>query len=344
MIDTIIYKCFLALLYPGSWPRGWRGWKSIKGGDELADEDHAMQNDLLGLRVFVHADVIIKVEADLPKLLYGHNGRLLKGQDDIDAALERLKLALKTVSRPHGVRSGYYPGDRKGDFSTYYIRVDLAWQFDLKPSVVLLAMRSAKHPEINKRNGEYLDQTLAFPGTKIRISMYDKKAKARASCAHNVFRVELQLRDHKIAEHFGLEERELQDLSFEDAYRVYRNAIGRFGSDLIPDPNGKGTIEDFLAWAVVKLRHDDPVGVYCVTKNIGRRGTQALRKRVGQRVPTLMNHSWSRLLPEGQVPPVVEIRNPEKEAKVNAFFDDIERWLPAQASSPSPTPLLPADA
>ena len=332
MIDTVIYKCFLALLYPGSWPRGWRGWKPIVGGDTVPDEDYAMQNDLLGLRVFVHAGVIIKVEADLPKLLYGHNGRLLKCQDDIDAALERLKLALETVSRPHGMRSGYYPGDRADDFSTYYIRVDLAWQFDLKPGVVFLAMRNAKHPEINKRNGEYRDQTLVFPGTDIRICMYDKKAKAKASCSHNVLRVEIQLRDHKIAEHFGLEEHELQILSFDTAYGVYRNTLSRFGSDLIPDQSGKGTIEDFLAWTVVKLCNDDPVGVYCATKKLSRRCTQALRKRVGQRVPTLMNHSWSRLLPEAQLPPVVEIGNPVKEAQVNGFFDDIERWMPARAA------------
>lgn len=331
MIDTIIYKCFLTLLHSGSWPKGWRGWKSINGGDTAPNEDYAMQNDLLGLRVFVDADVIIKVEADLPKLLYGHNGRLLKCQEDIDAALERLKLALQTISRPHGVRSGFYPGEQAGDFSTYYVRVDLVWQFDLKPGVVFLAMRNAKHPEINKRNGEYLGQTLVFPGTDIRISMYDKKAKDRASCPHNVLRVEIQLRDHKIAEHFGLDEHELQSLSFDATYRVYRSALTRFGSDLVPDPSVKGTIEDFLAWTVVKLRHDDPIAMYCTTKQLGRRCSQALRKRVGQRVPALMNHSWSRLLPETQLLSVVEINNPVKETRVNDYFEDIDRWLPAQA-------------
>ena len=240
--------------------------------------------------------------------------------------------SLQTISRPHGVRSGYYPGDQAGDFSTYYVRVDLVWQFDLKPRDVLLAMRNAKHPEINKRNGEYLDQTLVFPGTDIRISMYDKKAKARASCPHNVFRVEVQLHDHKIAEHFGLDEHELQSLSFDAAYQVYRSALTRFGSDLIPDPVVKGTIEDFLAWTVVELCHHDPVAVYCSTKQLGRRCSRALRKRVGQRVPALVNHSWSRLLPETQLPSVVEINNPAKETRVNDYFEDLDRWISAQAA------------
>ena len=266
MIDTVIYKCFLALKCPRHWPRGWRGWKPVQGGETVKDQDYAMQNDLLGLRVYVHADLIIKVEVDLPKLLFGHNGRLLKTQEDIDTALNRLHVALENISRPHGAFSGFYPGEQPDDFSTYYVRVDLVWQFDLKPEVVFLAMRNAKHPEINKRNGEYQNQTLVFPGSAIRISMYDKKVKDRARCPHHVLRVEIQLREDKIAEHFDLGQHALQTLDLRAVYAVYRDVLLRFGSDLIPDPDAKGTIEDFLVWTVVKLPQADPVGLYCHIK------------------------------------------------------------------------------
>ncbi len=324
MIDTVVYKCFLSLKYPGSWPRGWKGWQPIKGGDTVPNEDYAMQNDLLGVRIFIHADLIIKVEADLPKLLYGHNGRLIKIQDHIDTALYRLAVALEQISRPHGVLSGYYPGDQDGDFSTYYTRVDLVWQFDLKPERVFLAMRNAKHPEINKRNGEYQGQTLIFPGSNIRISMYDKKAKAKRSCSHNVLRVEIQLRENKISEHFKLGQQGLKTLDLDTIYAVYRDTLLRFGSDLIPDPDVKGTVEDFLAWAVVKMPYDDPVGVYCQTKQLGLRSSRSLRKEVGRRVPSMVNHSWAKLLPEGSLPSVVEIISSRPEQLVNDHFEALE--------------------
>lgn len=332
MIDTVTYKCFLALVYPGSWPRGWKGWKPVNTEDSLKDQDYAMQNDLPGIRVFIHADVIIKVEADLPKLLYGHNGRLLKSQEDIDAALYRLRLALETISRPLGILGGYYPGDRLEDFSTYYTRVDLVWQFDLAPELMILGMRNAKHPEINKRTGQWQDQTLVFPGTAIRISMYDKKAKERVPCRHNVMRVEIQLRDDKISDHFGLGQHPLKMLMLDAVYSVYRSVLLRFGSDLVPDPAAKGSIEDFLAWAVVKLPDEDPIGIYCATKKMCRRKSRDFRKKVGQRVPALVNLSWSDLLPPSHLPSVVEISSPGRESRVDHFFEDIERWLPARSA------------
>jgi hypothetical protein len=282
-----------------------------------------MSNELLGIRVLIHGGVITKVEADLPKLLYGHNGRLLKSQQDLNTALARLKGVLATISQGLSDRNGFFPGDVAGDLWTYYTRIDLAWQFDIAPAFVLLAMRSAKHPEITKRTGEWQDQTLVFPGTKIRISIYDKKAKMRAACPHNVMRVEVQIHDEKIAEHIDFDGTLLKALSFAAAYAAYRDALLQFGTDRVPDPTTKGKLEDYLAWVVTALPDADPVGMYVATKKMCPRKSRDLRKQVGLRVPRLVGFSWSALLPAGHTPPAVEIVSPRKEAQVRDFFEDL---------------------
>jgi hypothetical protein len=279
-------------------------------------------------RFLVHAGVIKKVEADLPKLLHGHNGRLLKSQQEIDAALARLKAVLETISQGLGTKNGFFPGDVPGDVWTYYTRIDLVWQFDLPPALVLLALRNAKHPEITKRTGEWQDQTLVFPGTKIRISMYDKKAKMRASCPHNVMRVEIQLHDEKIAEHIDFDGTVLKDLSFNAVYTAYRDSLLQFGFNRMPDPGARGTIKDYIAWAVTVLPDIDAVGMYCAIRKMCPRKARDLRKQVGLRVPKLVGFSWSTLLPADHTPPVVEIASPRKENAVRAFFEDLESGKP----------------
>jgi hypothetical protein len=325
VIDTIVYPCFLKLSAPAQWPKGWRGFRPITvEGNE--SQDYAMTNELPGVRVFIHEGVITKVEADLPKLLYGHNARLLKSQEDIDLAFFRLRQVLQSIAKPMGAWNGYFPGDNPAETSCHFTRVDLVWQFDLDPSFVLLALRNAKHPEIHKRTGEWSGQTLAFPGTKIRISCYDKKAKARACVPHNVMRVEIQLSDEKISSHFGLGQGVLQTLSLQEAYKAYRDTLRQFGSDLVPDPNSKGTVADFLALMVTKLPDDDPVGTYCMMKKMSHRRSRDLRNKVGKRVPTLVEFSWSRLLPDASLPPVIEIESTKPESRITHFFSELEKW------------------
>ncbi len=327
MIDTVTYTCFLALLPPEQWLKGWWGWRPEgNNGQPFAGFEHKIQHSLLGIRLFVRAGtgMVVKVEVDLPKLLYGHNGRLIKTQMDLIRAFARLKQALQTVCQLANPCRGYHPGDVPGDLQTHYTRVDLVWQFDLATAFVFNALRNAKHPEIHKRKGEWQDETFVFPGTKLRISIYDKKAKERAHCEHNVLRFEVQLRDGKIDQHFAVTENAvLTHLQVDLAYAAYRKVLLGFGSDLVPDPNCKGTILDYLAWVVTKLPDDDPVSVYCLTRQMCHSRSRKLRREVGQRVPRLVHFSWADLLPEKGLPLVVEIVNEGVERKVDALFEEL---------------------
>ena len=287
MIDTIVYTCFLALLSEDRWLKGWQGWwPKGRDGQPFQRYENYLKHSPLGIRLSIRAGTVVKVEVDLPKLLYGHNGRLLKTQAELDRAFVRLKLALQTICVEAAPGHGYHPGDIEGDLQTHFTRIDLVWQFDLAPAFVFGALRNAKHPEIHKAKGEWQDQTLVFPGTKLRIIIYDKAAKERAKCSHDVLRFEVQLHGEKIDQHFAVAENNvLTRLPIDRAYAAYRSVLLGFGSGLVPKPDGEGTIEDFLAWVVTKLPDSDPVGVYCQTKGICPRTSKTLRKEVGLRVP-----------------------------------------------------------
>ena len=325
MIDTVVYTCFLLLLPPEQWLKGWRGWRP-EGDDTRPFQgyERIIRHSLLGIRLFIRAGSVVKVETDLPKLLYGHNGRLIKTQAELDCASARLRQALQTVCHAAGPTVGFYPGEVAGDLQTHYKRIDLVWQFDLAAAFVFAALRNAKHPEIHKAKGEWQDQTLVFPGTKLRVSIYDKKAKERARCSHHVLRFEVQLHGEKIDQHFAVAENNvLRRLLIDRAYAAYRDVLLGFGSDLVPDPEHEGTVADFVALMVTKLPDGDPVTLYCLTRKMCPRRSRKFRKEVGKRVPRLVHFSWADLLPEHHLPPAVEIVDEGCERKINELFEQL---------------------
>jgi len=126
MFDTLSYACFLTLLASygstGLCPRGWKCsvFTHAADGPPSGGFDMKLEHPLLGIRIFAREGIIVKVEAELPKLLYGHNGRLLATQAEVDAALQRLKAILQTFSEPLGPKLGFFPRDNPCDTQTHY--------------------------------------------------------------------------------------------------------------------------------------------------------------------------------------------------------------------------------
>ena len=116
MVDTITYASFLALLPPEQWLKGWR----LEGEDTRPFQgyERSVKHSSLGIRLFIRAGMVVKVEVDLRKLLHRHNGRLIKTQAELDHAFVRLKQVLQTVCYPTGLRIGFHQGDGAGDTRT----------------------------------------------------------------------------------------------------------------------------------------------------------------------------------------------------------------------------------
>ena len=80
MIDTIKFELQAPLMMPSQWqiPLPWgkyiRCWVDPTGR------------------------CLTRVECSLPKLVYGHNGRLIDNQEELDRAIEQLRMAVSKVA------------------------------------------------------------------------------------------------------------------------------------------------------------------------------------------------------------------------------------------------------
>jgi hypothetical protein len=149
-------------------------------------------------------------EGSLPKLLFGHNGRVLEGQAQIDAAMTKLHTSLSEVAHVADAQSWTAR------------RVDMAWNFDLEARQYILAhsalwLRGIHGAATLFKGGE----GVAWQAAKSRfgVRLYDKSRQTRG--AGSVLRAEVSLRGPKVRLHFkGNDWR-----NFDRLYTVYRNIM-----------------------------------------------------------------------------------------------------------------------
>ena len=76
-------------------------------------------------------------ECSLPRLLFGHNGRVLEDQSQIDKALEELHSTLSVIASVPDVK-------------TWRVwRADMAWNFDLPARAMIIAHACFRLPGIH---------------------------------------------------------------------------------------------------------------------------------------------------------------------------------------------------
>lgn len=186
-----------------------------------------------GLFLFYHKSTEIRIckdwhgwsiEASLPKVLHGDNRLLLKSQNEINSALEKLKRILRT--------------DWQFDFSArVFTRVDLCWQVPGWINRFIDAHRNLTHPEA--RGGKviiYRDENIIWEskkerkerGTPFRLQMYDKRRERTGKQPGMVVRLEIQLRRDKLKRHLGVGNSLPTRLSFNRSYQVLRSVFLEF--------------------------------------------------------------------------------------------------------------------
>ena len=165
--------------------------REVAYDDGLEDEYLQSYNGIhkkLGIRFFGSRDQIITVEASLPRVLFGHNGRLLLSQAEINAALRKLDRTLGKISQP--------PED-----CMEFLRVDLVWHVPGSCAEFVLAHRDVRHPRVRKVTCVYDGESITWGGSALRLMIYDK-AKRELGRPGDFVRVEAQIRGHMLTEFF----------------------------------------------------------------------------------------------------------------------------------------------
>jgi hypothetical protein len=194
-----------------------RNWNIVSVAREIISpdgwEDEQLQgvrgfHKKYGIRFFGSRDQIISVEASLPRILYGHNGKLLRSQADINAALRNLDRLLDAIShRPEGSRC--------------FTRVDLVWHVPGSCKEFILAHQNVRHPRVRKATCIYQNESITWRGAAFNLLLYDKLQKEQGQPGDFV-RVEAQLRKHMLDEFF---EQSGHALDFGQCYRHLRRLV-----------------------------------------------------------------------------------------------------------------------
>jgi hypothetical protein len=271
---------------------------------------------------------LVWVEVSLPRVLGNPNGIQLKTQEDLSAAISILLPKLQIFPR------------RRIEARDFTIaRLDLVLNLRLAPKFLLPIHRHARHKGVRRATREFYNQgpgkrtpckvpheesslnTVVFDGSKLRISLYNKKAevyggKRKAASAPDAIstRVEVQLKDKKLmAGLLGFPRRKemrLSALTFEACYRAFRGVMLDF-HDSGRMPLGKPSITRLMALLAThpyphpRLGGIDPLDWY--RHSHSEKSYNRMRVEVSKQVLDYGSLHWANYLPEDRLPDVVDV-------------------------------------
>ena len=152
-------------------------------------------------------------ECSLPKLLFGHNGRVLESQEQLDAALAKLRVVLGSVADVPAT-SEWEPW-----------RVDIAWNFDRPARPLVLAHAALRVAGIQSEGTLHPGcHGVSWRGAKSRfmVKLYDKAKQMRVP--GSVLRAEISLSGKQLARRLhGCEWHDFSAL-----WQTYRNIMAGF--------------------------------------------------------------------------------------------------------------------
>lgn len=159
------------------------------------------------------------VECSLPRLLWGHNGRLIASQDELTAAWQRL-FTVTTSFADVSPLADWQPE-----------RLDLVWQLAVPDAgAVIDTLSGLRYPGIRSPAIHQAGRCVTWrgAGSRFMVQAYHKSAKARQP--GEVLRVEVRLRGSELRRLHGRDWRDFSAL-----YGAYRELVTGLPDVSLPD-------------------------------------------------------------------------------------------------------------
>lgn len=242
-----------------------------------------------GLRAQGTEDMLDTFEVSLPKVLFGHNGKLLKSQCEIDAAIGEMHALMGQI------------GELSDDLPEFK-RVDFVWQFRGDPELFILAHQHARHNRIRRDVVRFEKGSLTWRGSDRSVCIYDK-CREMFRVPGEVVRVEVRLRGRVLEQMLG--PKPVSRLNFGICYEVYRNMLLGFRPLSVA---GVSNIAEFLALAEREGWKSGDVSafdIYC--HRLGQRQRRRLQKQIAEARQKIFGFDWPDLLPPDHPSAPVEV-------------------------------------
>lgn len=234
---------------------------------------------------------LVWLQASLPRVLYGHNGRVIASQAELNTAFETLRAYLQTFAEVPPLADWPTPA-----------RVDLPWQLDAVrqcgapvASVLLahagLSVPEIQEPAVRRRN------SVSWKGCKREIFLYGKSRKHRMGDA--VLRPEVRLMKSEVTR--WLPDGQWRD--FSRLWHVFREIMLKVPVIQAPQPGGgfpeaigRSVPPEYHEKILAELSHKKP------------RTVRDYRRRMSIAAARLPDRfSWAEYLPADGPPPAFAV-------------------------------------
>ena len=158
-----------------------------------------------------------RAEAELPKLVWGHNGHLISNQVELDASVECFRSILS----------------QQVEITSWRLAlVDLVWQFQTRPAEVILAYQWQRFPGVRSLPSLLCGgKEISWRGSRLILKFYDK--------ADGVLRVELRLAGAQLRKRIADD----APLNFAELYQVFRAEVLKLSPVQLPEARKHSTAE-----------------------------------------------------------------------------------------------------
>ena len=170
-----------------------------------------------------------KAEVELPKLLYGHNGRLIENRAELDDGGGRFRSILSRYVK----------------FESWeFVLIDLVWQFQTRPADVILAYQWFRFPGVRSWPTMHKgDRQISWSGARLGLKLYRK--------AEGVLRVELRLAGKELRKRIDAD----APLNFAELYRVFRAEVVKLSPIQLPETR-KHSMAEIIVTIPTEFQND----------------------------------------------------------------------------------------
>ena len=283
------------------------GWKVKKGTMEGKDgqilEILSCVHEASGM--YVKGDYAVShiAQVSLPRLYHGDNTELLRDEDELNVALDKMKLTLLQV-----VQFSRLPE---------WTRLDLVWNHKGRIDDFITALSCSKHPKVRSAVRVYKGESITWGGKKITIQVYDKlkeKGSIFPKPTDGSTIVRSEVRNYVSRSAAGDDRKDLimmlctPELGgmrpvFDKCYKYYREIMVQLSPKEIPEIATRSPI-DFIAYLHANNLKDnqgmDLVDLYLSGKS--RASRYRIQRELKSRILRHNFISYRQLLPE-EAPP-----------------------------------------
>lgn len=264
---------------------------------ERATGESIFRTNLMnGLRVWGTSQPLF-VEASLPRLVFSHNGQLLKSDVDLAQAKEALLDVVGEVVE----------GAKVGNVT----RLDTVWQYRGDPPSWIQAIATARWRGVRKEPRLFFHQSVEFVGSTQVMRAYDKQLELGLGPGGQVVRIEHQSRSKLLSKPEFKHLRSWDNLTIENLYPHYRAKVIEIPAFRVADfSKGRGlTITEFLAFLAsegVKVR-GIAAQEYYLQHRAASSQREIRRKVAAAEARSVLEIDLATLLPETSLPEVVNV-------------------------------------